>query len=406
MNGTRRACPVCANDAGSSLWRQRYALFDDSTLPRATELVACAECAMVYARSSASADDYRAHYARHSKYDTACAASGSGESPLDRARINALVDALEVNRPASASILDIGAGRGGILRAFRERGFSDLTAIDPSPGCVAAMREEGFDAHACDLEAETWPIDPKRFDLIILSHVLEHVFDAAAALRNVVRRLSKAGAIYVEVPDAGRYSTAGFPPYYFLDPEHINHFDEAALCQLAGRCGLRVTHALHRNLDVGSTSSYPAIGVTMVHARADARRAAAETSDETSGKTSVAMGHYLDACAHQTNASRVSESVDRLIRKGRRVVVWGAGSHAQRVFANTSLLEAPIDCLIDSDPGKQGRRLAGHEVVSPELGLQRAKASGAAVAIAIAVGGGAVEAAIRTAMPDAEVWSL
>ncbi len=403
MSRAHRSCPVCGHAAAALLCEQRYALFDDSRLPRETRIAACSDCGTVFAASGATAQDYRGHYAQHSKYDTAVDASGSGESANDAKRLAELVELLAPHIAPDAAILDVGAGRGGLLRAFRQRGYARVSGIDPAQGCVSAMCVAGIVAHVGELEADDWPTDPVRYDLIVLSHVLEHVFEAAQALQRVARRVSSGGLVYLEVPDASRYTVDGFPPFYFFDPEHINHFDAEALEGLATRCGMKALCRWNRTLDLGAGQLYPATGVLLAN-NDDAVRTPAASSTRAHTETQVEC--YIAACRASMTSSVDIETFEGLRSNRQALVLWGAGSHAQRLLAQTALGACAIDCIIDTDAGKQGRRLAGHLVVSPDDGIARARAIDADVAIAIAVDAEVVVGRLRDALPEARLIRL
>ena len=398
-----RRCPVCGSEQHRAIHTQRYALFDDSRLPRETRIVACGDCGTIFAASHATAKDYRGHYARHSKYDTAIGASGSGESANDAKRLAELVELLAPHVANDSAILDVGAGRGGLLHAFGQRGFIRVSGIDPAEGCVAAMRAAGISAHVGELEADHWPTDPDRFDLIVLSHVLEHVFDAAEALHRVARRVSADGLVYLEVPDASRYTLDGFPPFYFFDPEHINHFDAEALEGLAGRCGMQMRCRWNRTLDLGAGQLYPAVGVLL--AKNDVAMRPPTTLPK-QAHTEAQVERYVVACRASMTSSIDTETLEAMRSERRPLVLWGAGSHAQRLLSQTALGACAIDCIIDADVGKQGRRLSGYLVVPPEEGIARAKALDADVAIAIAVNAEAVVDRLRNALPAMRVIRL
>ena len=391
-----RPCPTCGCPAASTLHAQRYSLFDDSGLPGATRIVACSDCGTVYASSTATAADYRSHYTRHSKYDTATEASGSGETEVDAARLDGTVRLLATFVDAAGSIVDVGAGRGGLLLAFARHGCTQVTGIDPAPGCVAAMRARGLHAEVGTLELDTWPTDPATFDLVVLSHVLEHVYDVADAFARVTRRVAPGGAIYVEVPDAARYTTDGFPPFYFFDPEHINHFDEAALQRLAVRHGWTIEGAWQRTLPLGEGQRYPAIGALL-------RRAGSVTTGAPRPDGAAAVARYVAESRAVLRDGLDEEALGRLAAARTPVGVWGAGSYAQRLLAQSALGRCAIDCLVDADRGKQGRSLAGHAVVSPEAGLERIGATDATLVVAIAIGGHDVVERVRRALPAATI---
>jgi len=399
-----RTCPICRADDATALHRQRYALFDDSDLPRETTIVACGGCGMVYAASNARAEDYRRHYARHSKYDTAVMVSGSGEAATDARRLDDLVRFLTQHVAALAShdaaILDIGSGRGGLPSAFVGHGYDRVVGIDPSSGCVASMRAIGLAAEVGELEQAEWPTDPGRFDLVVLSHVLEHVFDVAGGFARVAQRVAPHGAIYIEVPDASRYTTQRFPPFYFFDPEHINHFDGPLLDRLASGQGWEIVATWPRVLDLDGGQRYPAIGVVLQRATPVAKPRPAETSGAS------AIARYVDASRLAVDRSVDGVAIARLATDATPIVVWGAGSHAQRLLAQSALAHCSIACIIDSDPGKQGRDLSGHRVVSSEAGLACAEERGATIVVAIAVGADLVVELIRRGRPAVPVVCL
>jgi 2-polyprenyl-3-methyl-5-hydroxy-6-metoxy-1,4-benzoquinol methylase len=76
--------------------------------------------------------------------------------------------------PAQAqSVLDVGAGPGGVGRVMRERGFSGrIVAIEPVAERIAPHAEFYDETHACYIE--DFRTD-QRFDVILLADVLEHL---------------------------------------------------------------------------------------------------------------------------------------------------------------------------------------------------------------------------------------
>jgi SAM-dependent methyltransferase len=102
-----------------------------------------------------------------------------------------------------SDVLEIGAGTGAILQELSaKRPNWNLAAVDLAPGSVATVRQLGLpnlkDSQVAD--ATRLPFPDKRFDLAILSHVIEHLPDPVAGLReaNRVARL-----VLIEVPVEG-----------------------------------------------------------------------------------------------------------------------------------------------------------------------------------------------------------
>jgi SAM-dependent methyltransferase len=83
-----------------------------------------------------------------------------------------------------------------------------------------------------------------RYDLVVLSHVLEHVPEPAGLVRDAAAAMDDGAILYVEVPyealvaqaPAAR-DLAGRKKYWH---EHVNFFTEAAMRALLAGCGLEV----------------------------------------------------------------------------------------------------------------------------------------------------------------------
>lgn len=82
------------------------------------------------------------------------------------------------------------------------------------------------------------------YDLVVLSHVLEHVADPIALVRDAAAALRPGAIFYVEVPyegliaaDPASRDLAVRKKYWH---EHINFFTEDAMRALLARCGLEV----------------------------------------------------------------------------------------------------------------------------------------------------------------------
>lgn len=87
----------------------------------------------------------------------------------------------------------------------------------------------------------------RQFDVVLLSHVLEHCIDPVAALLNVKRLLATGGVTIIELPNN---AALGFemlgPAWFFADiPRHLHFFTENSLRKVLARVGLRVTRTIY-----------------------------------------------------------------------------------------------------------------------------------------------------------------
>jgi SAM-dependent methyltransferase len=137
-------------------------------------------------------------------------------------------------------LLDVGCGPGGNLAVFQEQGW-DVYGIEFSDAAVAQARARvGDRIHAGTLD--TAPYREESFDVIVLSHSLEHFFSPSATLKRLGRLLAPQGRIVIAVPNAGGLEARLFGPSWmpWELPRHLFHFTPVTLGRLLEKCGLRV----------------------------------------------------------------------------------------------------------------------------------------------------------------------
>jgi SAM-dependent methyltransferase len=163
---------------------------------------------------------------------------------------------------ASPSVLDVGCGRGDLLRWLRERQPTwHLTGIDlspnpPSPG-VSLLQGDIF----------SMPLE-RQFDAVVNLAVIEHVEDVRRFV-DVLKAHCKPGGLVIIMTINDRstlYGTArllrrfgsatAFNRVY--ERHHLNHFNIASLRRLVELRGLRVEHTLRHNTPMNAVDMPPA----------------------------------------------------------------------------------------------------------------------------------------------------
>jgi len=129
-------------------------------------------------------------------------------------------------------ILDIGAGFGHVLHAFGRR-FTDpeLFAIEISEVCIKHMTSLGIKVYS-ELAEDILPELDEQFDIIVLSHVLEHLANPKEMVRLLRNRLSNNGLLYIEVPNIPVESLKKYPDNKWaprVDEPHITFFSRETL---------------------------------------------------------------------------------------------------------------------------------------------------------------------------------
>jgi SAM-dependent methyltransferase len=151
------------------------------------------------------------------------------------------------------ALLDIGCGRGEILTGAKEQGWRP-TGIEPS-ATFARYAEEHSGVVVRREPVEECGFESESFDVVLLSAVLEHLYNPDQTIQEIARILRPGGALFVDVPnESGLYFRVGnfyqklrgrdwvvnlaptFPPF------HVFGFSSRSLRALLGKHGLEPYH--------------------------------------------------------------------------------------------------------------------------------------------------------------------
>ena len=133
---------------------------------------------------------------------------------------------LKDNRNQSEiSLLDVGCGRGDMLKAFQGLGCN-CTGVDLSP--LAKINCAPIEVVQADLESDKLPFDDSTFDVIFSKSVIEHLKNPQHILEESFRCLSKNGTLIFMTP-SWRHNYWG--PFYH-DFTHITPFTRFSLTSL------------------------------------------------------------------------------------------------------------------------------------------------------------------------------
>ena len=150
-----------------------------------------------------------------------------------------------------SSVLEVGAGDGAILRRLDQVGFGEeLYGLEISESGVDEIRKKAIPrlAEVQIFDGYRIPYADKRFDLVVLSHVVEHVEHPRMLLYESAR---VARHVFVEVPleDHARMAKD-----FVLDfVGHVNFYSPVTIRKLVQSCGFEV---LEQRVIHGSKAGY------------------------------------------------------------------------------------------------------------------------------------------------------
>ncbi len=353
-----RPCPICGNRSVEILHHQRFVLAEDHILPESYDVVWCGQCGFAYADTSGTQTDYDRYYAEFSKYEDNQISTGGGGSGWDAERLGDTAQAIaQVFTDREKRIVDIGCANGGLLGELKKLGFRNLVGLDPSPACVAHTRSS-YGVEAAIGSLDRLPSEIGRFDLVILSHVLEHVLNLQSAIEKVSQFLEEDGLLYVEVPDAARYRDFLVAPFQDFNTEHINHFNLTSMRNLFVPRGFRVEQTGEKAIASSPDNHYPAIfGFFRAGGVSESR------SFEIDRDFREKLFSYIEASRKKIEA--INARLKSLAGEG-SILVWGTGQLTMKLLAENALPLDRVSAFVDGNPINQGKTLLGIPILAPD----------------------------------------
>lgn len=132
--------------------------------------------------------------------------------------------------PANSYVLEIGCSSGGILKFFKDKGFN-IKGIDLDEEYIQFGRKN----YNLDLEVGILKDIKKNFtpDIIIYSHVFEHILSLNEELILINNLISDGGVLYIELPGVKNLKNSYKNNFLrYLQNAHTYHFSLASLTNL------------------------------------------------------------------------------------------------------------------------------------------------------------------------------
>jgi len=217
-------------------------------------------------------------------------------------------------------LLDVGCADGRMLdwaKAGPDGARIETHGIDMNEAAVAAARARGHRAVVGRFELDH-ELEPGTFDLLLASHVIEHVEDPGAFTRRAAELLRPGGLFVVETPNIdssdARHLKGLWGGNHF--PRHWTFYGPETIAALAERCGLEVAEV--------SYEANPIFWNWTMHAWASSRFPSARWPDrlfppvkifEASARNFVALGVFTVVDVALKMATGRTASMSVLLRK-------------------------------------------------------------------------------------------
>lgn len=221
-NGSVQAvCPVCDFTSAHfiSNYRGHHAIFSQCSIVR------CDNCKMVYAHPIPN--EAALHAYNHSYFSNAHGGISTNEitvafhSAINLLRVLHVEKFLDQKNKQVAKVLEIGPGPGNFAKHWLQKntGTIQYSAVESDPVCHNSLTALSVKVYQEIIEI------PKdlSFDLVVISHVLEHTSRPKKFIRDCTTLLSPGGILFIEVPcNDHEHKDTVEPHLLFFDKDPMN----------------------------------------------------------------------------------------------------------------------------------------------------------------------------------------
>lgn len=189
----KRRCPVCGGEEGEFIHKISLNLSPEMrkkvNYPESYDVVCCNDCGMLFADSDLTKADVDNYYIACNMYDTASDVRKDTCTESCKLYYDSIIDYLT----PQSRIIDVGCGNGNFLHFLKSKGYENLYGLDPSESSIKGLEKKGIKGIVGNVYDEI-PVEMRnKFDVVIISFVLEHLLFPEICLKNLIDLMKEDG---------------------------------------------------------------------------------------------------------------------------------------------------------------------------------------------------------------------
>ena len=167
-------------------------------------------------------------------------------SGMSSSRRRAIIKLL--GKPQNKKILDVGCGTGYLGREIKKLGENKVIGIDISAKAIEEAKKVLDEVFILNIEKDELPFTVSTFDIVILTDVLEHLYNPEAVLLKLRKYLKKNGFLIITVPNFSFIRTRfkvlfgnfEYQDKGLLERGHIRFFTKKTLLKLLEKTEFKI----------------------------------------------------------------------------------------------------------------------------------------------------------------------
>ena len=334
----------------------------------------CKKCGLIYQSDTVSPKQMKNYY------DNSIVAFDNFYKPTrDKVKsvnrhINIIKDEI---KQFPRSVLEISCLNSYVLKQFKKKGSKNVEGLEPSKIVAQGLRKkEKLTIHNTTIEKFNFK---KKYDLIILTHVLEHLFNPLLALKKCFNSQINNQHILLEVPLFDHMEN--YPNGSFM-LEHLSYFSENNFLSLVEKSG-------YKPIFVSKTFESTVLPFITVVAKKHLKQKVVSSKnqwfDDFKGfknlkirnfkkkiiKNNDYINQYNNGKDFVKRNKLLWKEIDKKINKfdkKKPAYIYGAGFHGSQFLYYTNVEKKfTIKGFIDSSKAKKNGHLGNYRIFTPDL---------------------------------------
>lgn len=247
------------------------------------------------------------------------------------------------------NVLEVGISTNYNFKQYLNYGVEKFQGLEPSKFIAKKFKKSKFKIFNSTIEDHKFK---SNYDLIILSHVIEHLTDPLKCLSKCSKSQKNGDHLLIEVPLLEKPHL--FPPCYF-NIEHLNYFNFYNLNLMMNKLSYEVV----AKKKVFKGAEYPVITI-LCRKKLNLKRKFFRNI-----KTDIVVKKYLKK--ENIFWSKIDKKL-KFLDKKKSTYLFGAGLHSSMILEKTNILKKlNVKGIIDSSKLKHGKKFGQYYVFSPAI---------------------------------------
>lgn len=316
----------------------------------------CKSCGLVFQSPSPSHKEIIKYYIKISNYfDNYYKPTPDKIKSVNR-HINIVKD--EINK-FPEKVLEVSLLNLYNLNQFKKNGSKTIEGLEPSKIIAKNIRRKHkIVVHNSTIEEFNFK---KKYDLIIMSHVLEHLFDPLKALKKCSKSQNVGQHILVEVPLFQNIENVVNGSLYL---EHLYYFSENNFLELISNAGYK---AIYVSKIIESTS-IPFITVIAKKIKKQELFVSNDTKEQ-----------IINLIKYKNKNIKIWKNLQKKINKFEKkkpIYLYGAGYHTSQLLFYTNIEKKfKILGILDSAKVKHFGKLGNYSILPPKINMLNQKSN-------------------------------